>query len=258
MDVLDSLLDILRAPLDAYRWLVQEAVGLVRDLFQDYGYLVVFLGTCLENMLFLGLFVPGIFVLLLAGISAENGLISFPVALVVGIVGTSLGDTVSYLAGRFGWKRALEHTRNVPWMDTIQAALKRHPAWFVLAYHFMGYTRLVGPILAGAFRLSPLRWWLLDLGGAVLWVATYLSLGYLFGRLGFELDEAEDNVRRLEWLFAALAIAGLVFWVLMRRRSGRGEPPAVLEALADGETTDAPDALAAGETADAPDADRRA
>jgi membrane protein DedA with SNARE-associated domain len=235
MDVLDPILDILRAPIEGYRWLVRESVGLARDLFQEYGYLVVFLGTCLENMIFLGLFIPGIFVLLLAGISAENGLISFPVALAIGIVGTSLGDTVSFFSGRFGWKRALEHTRNVPWMDTIQAALRRHPAWFILAYHFMGYTRLVGPILAGAFRLPPLRWWLLDLAGATLWVTTYLSLGYLFGRLGFELDEAEDNVRRLEWLFIGLAVVGLIFWTVLRRRSGRGEPPAVLDAMAEHE-----------------------
>ena len=235
MDVLDPILDILRAPIEGYRWLVRESMGLARDLFRDYGYLVVFLGTCLENMIFLGLFIPGIFVLLLAGISAENGLISFPVALMLGIAGTSLGDSASYLAGRFGWKRALEHTRNVPWMDTIQAALKRHPAWFILAYHFMGYTRLVGPILAGAFRLPPLRWWLLDFAGAVLWVTTYLSLGYLFGRLGFELDEAEDNVRRMEWLFVGLAVVGIIFWAVMRGRAGRGEPPAVLEAMAEDE-----------------------
>jgi membrane protein DedA with SNARE-associated domain len=234
MDVLDPLLDILRAPLDLYRWLVRESVGLARDLFKDYGYLVIFLGTSLENMLFLGLFIPGIFILLLAGISAENGLISFPVALVIGVIGTSLGDTVSYAAGRFGWKRALEHTRNVPWMDTIQGALKRHPALFVLAYHFMGYTRLVGPLTAGAFRLPFRRWWLLDFLGAVLWVTTYLSLGFLFGRLGFELDEAEDNVRRLEWLFVGLAVVAILMATVFRRRT-RGEPPAVLEALADGE-----------------------
>jgi len=239
--MLDSIVDLLRAPFDGYRWLVRESVGLARDLFRDYGYLVVFLGTCLENTLFLGLFIPGIFVLLLAGISAENGLISFPLALVIGVAGTSLGDTASYLAGRFGWKRALEHTRNVPWMDTIQAALRRHPALFVLAYHFMGYTRLVGPILAGAFRLPALRWWLLDFAGAVLWVTTYLSLGFLFGRLGFELDEAEDNVRRLEWLFVGLALAGIVLWWLMRLRAGKGEPPAVLEALAEHEDDPAPD-----------------
>jgi membrane protein DedA with SNARE-associated domain len=238
MDLLDRLLDLLTAPIDAYRWLVRQSVVWARDLFQEYGYLVVFLGTCLENTLFLGLFIPGIFVLLLAGISAENGLISFPLALVIGIAGTSLGDTLSYAGGRLGWRRALDHASKVPWMDAIRAALVRHPTIFVLAYHFMGYTRLVGPITAGALRLPFVRWWVLDFLGAVLWVTTYLSLGYLFGRLGFELDEAEDNVRRLEWLFVALALIGVAVWYFLHQRAERGKPPAILEALADEEPED--------------------
>ena len=231
MDLL-AITDILRAPLDAYRWLVQQSVTLARDLFADYGYLVVFLGTCLENTLFLGVLIPGIFVILLAGVSAHQGLISFPLALVIGVLGTSLGDTVSYLAGRFGWKRALEHTENVPWMGTMRAALLRRTGIFVLAYHFMGYTRLVGPITAGALRIPFLRWWVLDFLGAVIWVTTYLSLGYLFGRLGFTLDSAEANVRKLEWLFIALAIIAIAAMIFLRRR-GERRPPAVLEALAD-------------------------
>jgi membrane protein DedA with SNARE-associated domain len=238
MDILDRLVDLLLAPIDGYRWLVRQSVIWARDLFEQYGYFVVFLGTCLENMLFLGLFIPGIFVLLLAGISAENGLISFPLAFVIGVIGTSLGDTVSYFGGRFGWKRALDHARKVPWMDTIRVALVRHPAIFVLGYHFMGYTRLVGPLTAGALRLPFARWWVLDFIGAVLWVGTYLSLGYLFGMLGFELDEAEDNVRRLEWLLIGVALVAIGFWVVMRRRSAKGEPPAVLEALAEQEAPD--------------------
>ena len=238
MDIFDRLADLITAPFDAYRWLVREALALARDLFINYGYLVIFLGTCLENMLFLGLFVPGIFVLLLAGISAQNGLINLPLAFVIGVIGTSLGDTVSYFGGRFGWKRALEHAAKVPWMDTIHHALQRHPVLFVFAYHFMGYTRLVGPLTAGALRLPFARWWVLDFLGAMLWVGTYLGLGYLFGMLGFQLDEAEDNVRRLEWLLIALAVVAIGIWLFMRRRGERTSPPAVLEALAEEDSHD--------------------
>lgn len=231
---LHSIIDVLRLPLDAYRWLVEQSVILVRDLFREYGYLVVFLGTCLENTLFLGLFVPGVFVMLLAGISASNGLISFPVALAVGVAGTSLGDTASYLAGRFGWKRALAHTEKAPWMGAMRSALLRRTGLFVLAYHFMGYTRLVGPITAGVLRIPFLRWWVLDFLGAVIWVTTYLSLGYTFGRLGFTLDAAEDNVRRLEWLVAVLAVVAVVTWLIARRRRG-AVTASVLEALSEPE-----------------------
>ena len=245
-----AILDLLRAPLDLYRWLVQQSVILVRDLFAEYGYLVVFLGTCLENTLFLGLLVPGVFVMLLAGVSANQGLISFPVALVVGVVGTSLGDTASYVAGRVGWRRALAYTQKVPWIGTMRSVLLRRTGIFVLAYHFMGYTRLVGPITAGALRIPFLRWWLLDFLGAIIWVTTYLSVGYLFGRLGFTLDAAEENVRRLEWLFAGFAVVAIVTWLVMRHRR-RHPTPALLDRLAD------PDQVPAGRESDADATPRR-
>jgi len=227
-----SLLDIISAPLDGYRWLVRQGVSLARDLFQDYGYFVIFFGTALENMLFLGVLIPGIFVILLAGVSAYEGLISFPIAFAVGVAGTSLGDTASYLAGRYGWKRALEHTAKVPWMGTMRHILVRRTFLFVLAYHFMGYTRLVGPITAGAMRIPFVRWWLMDFLGAILWVGVYLTLGLLFGRAGFGLDESESNIKKLEWLFIALAVIGIAFAVFARSRAG-AEPPAVLDLLDD-------------------------
>lgn len=234
-----AILDWLRAPLDGYRWLLRESVTLTRDLFQDYGYLVIFLGTCLENMLFLGLLVPGIFVILLAGISAHDGLVSYPLAFVIGVVGTSLGDTGSYLAGRFGWKRALAHTEKMIWMGEMRSALVRRPALFVLSYHFMGYTRLVGPITAGALHIPFRKWWLLDFLGAVLWVGVYLTAGYLFGRAGFSLDAAEDNMRNLEWLFAGLAVAAIVLTLVMKRRADKKGPPVLLEKLAEAGDEDA-------------------
>jgi membrane protein DedA with SNARE-associated domain len=226
-----SILDILRAPLDGYHWLVEKSITLARDLFKEYGYLVVFLGTCLENTLFLGLFIPGIFVILLAGISAYEGLISFPIAMAVGVAGTSLGDTVSYFAGRYGWKRAIEHTERVPWMSTMRRILVHRTALFVLAYHFMGYTRLVGPITAGAMRVPFARWWIYDFLGAVLWVGVYMSLGMLLARLGFTLDESDSAVRRLEWLFIALAVVGVAVYLYTRNRAPK--EPAILEVLDD-------------------------
>lgn len=236
MDLL-SIIDIIRAPLDGYRWLVQQSVSLARDLFAEYGYFVIFFGTALENMLFLGVLIPGLLIILLAGISAYQGLIEWPLALLLGVLGTSLGDTASYAAGRFGWKRALQHTEKVPWMGTMRSALHRRTGLFVLAYHFMGYTRLVGPITAGALRIPFLRWWILDFLGAIIWVSTYLAIGMLFGRLGFTLDAAEQNVRKLEWLFVGLAVVAIAGPLLLRRRNRTGPPP-LLDVLAEGDERD--------------------
>ena len=199
-------------------------VELIRTLFERWGYLVVFLGTFLENTMFLGLFVPGVFVLLLAGLSAHDGLIDLRLALLVAFLGTSLGDTVSYLAGRFGWRRALARAEQLPFMGTVRGALMRRTGLFVLAYHFLGYTRVVGPVTAGALRIPFRRWFLLDALGALIWVTVYTLGGYSLGRLGISLDTADENIKRLDRLFLALVVLSVVGFAAVRLHRRRRAP----------------------------------
>lgn len=192
----------------------------IRTLFERWGYWVVFFGILLENTLFLGIFVPGVFVLLLAGLSAQQGLIDVRLAVLVAIAGTSIGDTISYLAGRFGWRRALRRAEQLPMMGTVRSALLRRTGLFVLAYHFLGYTRVVGPVTAGALRLPFRRWYLLDALGAMIWVVVYTLGGYGLGELGISLDSANENVKRIDRLFliAIPVVVGIFLLVKMRAK----------------------------------------
>lgn len=196
-------------------------IDLVRTLFERWGYLVVFFGTMLENTLFLGLFVPGVFVLLLAGLSAQGGLIDLKVALALAILGTSLGDTASYLAGRFGWRAVLKRAEVLPFWGTVQETLRRRTGIFVLSYHFLGYTRLLGPLMAGVTRIPFRRWFITDFIGAVIWVATYMVGGYLLGGFGISLDTANDHAKKLDWVLIGLTVAGVGTYVWLRIRAQR-------------------------------------
>ena len=98
--IVDSVLDVLEwivmlpvAIFRGYGSLLRWAADAVQSLFEDYGYWVVFFGTLCENTLLVGLIVPGALVVLLAGLAAHDGTISWPQAIVLGIVGTIIGDT---------------------------------------------------------------------------------------------------------------------------------------------------------------------
>ncbi|HEY4685783.1 MAG TPA: hypothetical protein VII57_07025, partial [Dehalococcoidia bacterium] len=93
-DVLEWLLELPQTVFHGYSWLIRSAADSVHSLYDDYGYWVVFLGTLLENTLFLGLVIPGVIVVILAGLSAEDGSISVPLAVALGIAGTVTGDTI--------------------------------------------------------------------------------------------------------------------------------------------------------------------
>lgn len=217
--------------------LTEFLIELIRTLFERWGYLVVFGGTLAENMLFLGLFIPGVFILLLAGISAYSGLVDLKLVIVLAIVGTSLGDTISYLAGRFGWRRALRRAEQLPLMGTVRTTMMRRTGLFVLAYHFLGYTRVVGPITAGAVRIPFRRWYLLDLLGATIWVTVYTVAGYFIGRLGISLDTAQGNVKRLDHIFLVLGAITVVAIILLRARAARVVRNAPATELADEEAS---------------------
>jgi membrane protein DedA with SNARE-associated domain len=237
---LGGVLDGLLAPLDRFNhWLL----GQIQEFFERFGYLVVFLGTCLENLLFLGLFVPGVVILLLGGLAAADGSIDVRLVILVGILGTSIGDTGSFLGGRFGWRAAIKRAEQMPFMGTVRSAFMRRTGLFVLAYHFFGYTRLLGPLTAGALRIPFRRWWPLDLLGATLWVTTYVMLGYIFGRLGFTFDAARDHVETLDRVLLGVGMVSVIGYLMLRSRLHRTETPDDAAPSPDEETSETTRAL---------------
>ncbi len=213
MSVLRWLLDLPAAIFHGYTWLLETAAGSIRDLFDSYGYWVIFLGTLFENTILLGLIIPGVVVVLLAGINAQNGLLSPELAIALGILGTIIGDTISYLMGRFGWTRVGQGGSFQAFTEKVREPILRRGALFVLVYHFAGYTRLVGPTAAGLLRMPYRRWAPADHIGAVIWVSTFIGVGYGLGAAGVSLDSTDRWFRYVEWgLLAFVAVWGIYLY----------------------------------------------
>jgi membrane protein DedA with SNARE-associated domain len=201
----------------------------VQHLFADYGYYVVFIGVLLENTMFLGLLVPGAIILILGGLAAQNGSIDLWPVIALGIAATLIGDSISYAIGRGGWARALERGSLAEPLGRVRDALQSRGRWFILVYHFAGYSRMVGPAAAGLFRIPYRRWAPFDYAGATLWVLTFTMIGVLMGALGVQFGDTERLVRITEVLFTGIIVAAIAI-ALYRGSRARHEPPA--EALA--------------------------
>jgi membrane-associated protein len=180
------------------------SVGKLEGLFRDYGYYVVFAGVLLENSMFLGLLVPGAVVMILAGLAAENGAINLWLVLALAVSATILGDTISYAIGRVGWARALERGSLAAVMEKARRGMESNHRWIILAYHWAGYSRVVGPAAAGLFRIPYRRWAPLDYAGGTLWVLGYTGFGVLLGFFGLEFGDTRAMVRALELFFTAV------------------------------------------------------
>jgi undecaprenyl-diphosphatase len=204
----DGLNDNLRVFQRFNRWLFAT----VEDLFDEYGLWVVFVAVLLENSMFLGLFVPGALILLLGGLSAENGSTNIWGVFGLGIAATIIGDTVSYTIGRMGWTKALERTSMGPAIEKIRERMESHTTWLIIVYHFAGYSRMIGPAAAGIFRISYRRWAPLDYLGGTLWVFAFTMAGIILGWSGVEFSDTKRIASIVEWVLFALLVV-MVLWV---------------------------------------------
>ncbi len=197
--------------------------------FGHYGLWVIFFGVMLENS---GVPVPGETVLLFAGFLAYRGDVDLVWAIIIAIVGASLGDSLGYCVGRFAGKPFVEkYVRRFSLLsrqfDRAERQFRIHGHWAVFVGRFITGLRVFAGPLAGMFRMAYLRFLFFNFTGAMIWAATIVSVGFLFGG---SWDRLVRFVERLHWLtLAAIGVvalvAAIVYFVRRRNRGGTRHPP---------------------------------
>jgi membrane protein DedA with SNARE-associated domain len=196
--------------------------------FSHYGLWVVFFGVMLENA---GVPVPGETVLLFAGFLAYRGDVDLWWAIVIGMAGASLGDTLGYLVGRFAGKPFVEkYVRRFSLLSRqfgrAEKEFRRHGHWAVFVGRFITGLRVFAGPLAGMFRMAYPRFLFFNFTGAMIWATTIVSVGFIFGG---SWESLLRFVERLHWLTLAAigvcAVVAAVFYFIRRRRRAKARRP---------------------------------
>lgn len=186
----------------------------LEELLGNYGYVAVLLGTFLE----------GETVLVIAGFAAHRGYLELWIVVAVAFLGTFLGDQFFFYIGRLKGEDFLN--RRPAWKaksGRVLALLKRHQLWLILGFRFLYGLRTIAPFLIGVSGVAPLRFFVLNGIGALVWAIIVGVLGYF---LGHALEVMLGEVKRYElWIIAIIALAGGCIWVAQRfNRNQRNRP----------------------------------
>jgi membrane protein DedA with SNARE-associated domain len=182
----------------------------------QYGYGAVF---ALLAFGIVGLPVPDETLLTFTGYLIYKGHLSPPLAFASALGGSASGITISYTLGRaFGM--ALLH-RFGKYLHLTPERIERAHRWFERIGHWaltFGYfipgVRHLTAYAAGISRLSPHQFAIFAYLGSILWVSSFLSLGYF---LGERWQAVEKNVDRyLLGVTIALAILLMAYFVWHR------------------------------------------
>lgn len=152
------------------------------QFFAVYGYLVVLLGVLIEQ---LGIPLPSNFVLIAAGALAGLGQLDLGLVIVLAAFACLLGNTIWFYIGKsrgyqvlgFLCRISLEPDRCI---NSSKGLFKRHGAKSLLVAKFIPGFSIFAPPLAGATALRYSRFMLFNCVGSLLWIGTFVGLGYFF------------------------------------------------------------------------------
>jgi membrane protein DedA with SNARE-associated domain len=152
-------------------------------LIIKYSYVGIFIAL---GFGIIGLPVPDESLIAYTGFLSSQGKLDVVILLPVLIAGTSLGITVSYLLGRYSGrylsgKYNKRSSINAAHLQNVKDFYGKYGGFALLIGYFIPGVRHLTAIFAGMNFMSYRRFAFFAYIGALLWTATFLTLGYWLG-----------------------------------------------------------------------------
>jgi len=186
----------------------------LQSIVENYGYAAIFIGTFLE----------GETILVLAGLAAHQGYLVLTWVMVAAFLGSLCGDQLFFYLGRKHSQAVL--SRRPGWKqkaEKVHKMMNRFQTPMILSFRFLYGLRTVAPFVIGMSTVSVKKFVVLNAAGALVWGVAVGSGGYLFGHA---LEVFIGRVKSYEiYIMGSVAIVGVLIWILhfYRRRRRRAK-----------------------------------
>lgn len=173
----------------------------------------------------LALPVPEETLMVIAGVLMHQGQLQIPHTIIAAMMGSLCGITASYFLGRTAGHYLIN--RYGSWIGIGQLQIDKAHAWFerfgkwtlVIGYFIPGIRHFTG-FSAGMTSLAYQEFALFAYSGAIVWVATFLSIGYFFGNYWFSIFEnLEINIDDILTVVIIAVIVYVIYLVRSRMKN---------------------------------------
>jgi membrane protein DedA with SNARE-associated domain len=180
----------------------------LEHIIRTYGYLGLFVGTFLE----------GESILLVAAAMAHHGYFQLPWVVLVAMLGSMSGDQLGFYLGRTRGKALLaKRPRWQARVAKVQRLFERHKVPLMIGFRFLYGLRNVTPLVIGISGMGLRTFAPLNALGAFVWAVCFTAAGYFFG---VAIHDALGKAHSYElWILGGLvAVAAVVVAVRRARR----------------------------------------
>ena len=179
-------MDILLALVDFVLHIDVQLAGLVAR-HGVWIYAILFAIVFAETGFVVTPFLPGDSLLFAAGALAAVGSMNPWVLIALLIAAAVLGNTSNYWIGRwigprvFQWENSRWFNRRA--LDEAHAFYAKYGPVAITIARFIPFVRTFAPFVAGVAAMSHSTFQFFNIAGGVVWVASFIALGYFFGNI---------------------------------------------------------------------------
>ena len=176
-------------------------------------YALLFVIVFCETGLVVTPFLPGDSLLFVVGALAAAGGMNLGVVIAVLIAAALCGDNANYWIGRLFGTRVLARWINPVHLRRTHDFYERHGGKTIIIARFMPIVRTYVPFVAGVGAMPYARYIAFCVLGAVLWVGSLCTAGYLFGNI----PEVKANLTLVIIVIVLISISpGVIAWLRSR------------------------------------------
>ena len=202
---------------------LQHLIDPVKLLREGGFYLLLFV-IFAETGLFFGFFLPGDYLLFLAGMFVATGKLDVSIfILIVGLIAAAVGGNfVGYWFGnKTGpvlYQREDTFFFKKKYLKAAEAYYRKQGAFALIMGRFIPIVRTFAPIIAGIVKLDFNKFTFYNIAGAFLWITSLTLLGFFLGR-SFE-KEINDYLLYIIVGFILITTIPLIITYLKRKIGG--------------------------------------
>ena len=190
-------------------------------LASQYGpwlYGILFVVIFAETGLVVFPFLPGDSLLFISGTVVASARLNVHVLVAVLSVAAILGDSVNYAIGRYVGPKAYSRTDS-RWfkqehLRQTQAFYDKYGGFTIIIGRFVPIVRTFAPFLAGVAQMSYPRFLAYNVVGGIVWIASLVYAGYLFGNIPW----VKDNLTFIVIGIVVVSLIPVVTTFLKERR----------------------------------------
>ena len=187
------------------------------EFIRNYGvwiYGILFLIIFVETGLVVMPFLPGDSLLFAAGaLAASTGAMDPVVLIILLFIAAVLGDTLNYHIGKYIGPRVFEiESRWINKQHLIKTSefFESHGGKTIIFARFIPFARTFAPFVAGAGSMNYKFFLTFNVIGAICWVGSFITLGYLFGNMPIVKDNFTHLIFGIIFLSILPGIIGYI------------------------------------------------